>query len=100
MKQTRNPFTRSGGVSQLWGGAPEQPEYPSRGPRIYGAYRRNSHFILEQDQPDSNLRDSEDVPLTKKTARGVNIDAENETYFQRANVSRAVPSVQPQRGIP
>jgi type I restriction enzyme M protein len=30
-----------------------------------------------------NLRDSEDVPLTEKTARGTNVDAENEAYFER-----------------
>ena len=34
-------------------------------------------------QPDSNLRDSEDVPLTEKTARGVKVDDENEAYFMR-----------------
>jgi len=34
-------------------------------------------------QPDGNLRDSEDVPLTEKTARGVKVDDENEAYFER-----------------
>jgi len=34
-------------------------------------------------QPDSDLRDSEDVPLTAATARGANVDAVNEAYFQR-----------------
>jgi len=32
-------------------------------------------------QPDSNLRDNEDVPLTAETARGANVDAVNEAYF-------------------
>jgi len=34
-------------------------------------------------EPDSNLRDSEDVPLTAATARGAEVDAENEAYFMR-----------------
>ena len=34
-------------------------------------------------QPDTSLRDSEDVPLTAETARGANVDAENEAYFDR-----------------
>ena len=34
-------------------------------------------------QPDSALRDSEDVPLTADTARGVGVDEANEAYFQR-----------------
>ncbi len=36
-----------------------------------------------QFQPDSELRDSEDVPLTAETARGVNVDAVNEAYFDK-----------------
>jgi len=33
--------------------------------------------------PDTQLRDTEDVPLTAETARGVNVDAVNEAYFAR-----------------
>ena len=33
--------------------------------------------------PDTQLRDSEDVPLTAETARGVNVDAVNEAYFAK-----------------
>jgi type I restriction enzyme M protein len=34
-------------------------------------------------ESDSNLRDNEDVPLTAETARGANVNAENDAYFQR-----------------
>ena len=34
-------------------------------------------------QPDSNLRDNEDVPLTAETARGANVNAVNEAYFNK-----------------
>lgn len=36
-----------------------------------------------QFQPDSDLRDNEDVPLTADTARGGKVDEVNEAYFQR-----------------
>ncbi len=36
-----------------------------------------------QFQPDSSLRDSEDVPLTGETARGEGVDALNEAYFAK-----------------
>ena len=43
------------------------------------AYRKQ----IVQFQPDSDLRDSEDVPLTAETARGANVDAVNEAYFDK-----------------
>ena len=36
-----------------------------------------------QFQPDSSLRDSEDVPLTAQTAHGKDVDAVNEAYFAK-----------------
>jgi type I restriction enzyme M protein len=47
----------------------------------YGSFDYQGQIV--QFQPDSNLRDSEDVPLTADTARGANVDQENEAYFQR-----------------
>ena len=41
-------------------------------------------------EPDSDLRDNEDVPLTAETARGDNVDAVNEAYFHK-EVSPHVP---------
>ena len=38
---------------------------------------------LVQFQPDSNLRDNEDVPLTFDTSVGKNVDAVNEAYFDK-----------------
>lgn len=48
---------------------------------MYGAFERNGEIV--QFQPDSNLRDSEDVPLTAETARGANVNAVNEAYFNK-----------------
>ncbi|WP_146389296.1 type I restriction-modification system subunit M [Allorhodopirellula solitaria] len=45
----------------------------------YGTFEYGGQIV--QLQPDSDLRDSEDVPLTAETARGANVDAVNETYF-------------------
>lgn len=39
--------------------------------------------LVVQFQPDSDLRDNEDVPLTADTARGFNVDAVNEAYFHK-----------------
>ena len=46
---------------------------------IYGAFEYQGQVV--QFQPDSNLRDNEDVPLTAETARGANVNAVNEDYF-------------------
>ena len=48
---------------------------------LYGTFEYQGQTV--EFQPDSNLRDNEDVPLTAKTAKGGNVDAENEAYFQR-----------------
>jgi type I restriction enzyme M protein len=48
---------------------------------MYGAFEYQNQVV--EFQPDSNLRDSEDVPLTAETARGAKVDAVNEEYFQR-----------------
>lgn len=48
---------------------------------MYGDFEYKGEVV--NFQPDSSLRDSEDVPLTEKTARGANVDAENEAYFER-----------------
>lgn len=47
----------------------------------YGLFVYRDKIV--QFQPDSDLRDSEDVPLTAETARAANVDAVNETYFHR-----------------
>ncbi len=47
----------------------------------YGTFEYRGQLV--QFQPDSDLRDNEDVPLTAKTARGANVDAVNEAYFRR-----------------
>ncbi len=46
---------------------------------VYGAFEYQGRIV--QFQPDSNLRDNEDVPLTVETARGANVNAVNEAYF-------------------
>ena len=46
---------------------------------MYGAFEYQGQVV--QFQPDSNLRDNEDVPLTAETARGANVNAVNEAYF-------------------
>jgi type I restriction enzyme M protein len=48
---------------------------------MYGDFEYKGQIV--NFQPDGNLRDSEDVPLTEKTARGVKVDDENEAYFER-----------------
>lgn len=48
---------------------------------IYGAFEYRGQVV--QFQPDSNLRDNEDVPLTAETARGANVNAVNEAYFNK-----------------
>ena len=47
----------------------------------YGAFEYRDQIV--QFQPDSDLRDNEDVPLTAETARGANVDAVNEAYFHK-----------------
>jgi len=48
---------------------------------LYGAFAYLGQVV--QFQPDSNLRDNEDVPLTAGTARGANVNAVNEAYFEK-----------------
>ena len=48
---------------------------------MYGAFEYEGQVV--QFQPDSNLRDNEDVPLTADTARGANVNAVNEAYFNK-----------------
>ena len=47
----------------------------------YGTFEYRDQIV--EFQPDSDLRDNEDVPLTAETARGANVDAVNEAYFQK-----------------
>ena len=47
----------------------------------YGSFEYRKQVV--QFQPDSDLRDNEDVPLTAETARGANVDAVNEAYFHK-----------------
>ena len=46
----------------------------------YGVFEYRGKLVTFQ--PDSALRDNEDVPLTAETARGENVDAVNEAYFE------------------
>ena len=48
---------------------------------MYGAFEYRGQVV--QFQPDSNLRDNEDVPLTAETARGANVNPVNEAYFNQ-----------------
>lgn len=48
---------------------------------MYGAFEYRGQIV--QFQPDSGLRDHEDVPLTAETARGENVNAVNEAYFKK-----------------
>jgi type I restriction enzyme M protein len=48
---------------------------------MYGVFEHRGQVV--QFQPDSNLRDNEDVPLTAETARGANVNAVNEAYFNQ-----------------
>jgi type I restriction enzyme M protein len=53
---------------------------------MYGAFlceKGTAKGKVVSFKPDSNLRDSEDVPLTADTARGAKVNEENEAYFQR-----------------
>ncbi|WP_202907965.1 hypothetical protein [Rubripirellula obstinata] len=56
-------------------GKPTQPD------PTYGTFEYKNQIV--QFQPDSDLRDNEDVPLTEGTARGANVDAVNEAYFHK-----------------
>ena len=48
---------------------------------MYGAFEYRGQVV--EFAPDSNLRDNEDVPLTAETARGANVEAVNEVYFNK-----------------
>ncbi|MBT3381440.1 MAG: SAM-dependent DNA methyltransferase [Lentisphaerae bacterium] len=48
---------------------------------MYGAFSYRDQVVTFQ--PDSNLRDNEDVPLTAETARGADVNAVNEAYFNK-----------------
>ena len=48
---------------------------------MYGAFQYRGKVV--HFQPDSSLRDNEDVPLTAETSRGADVDAVNETYFEK-----------------
>ena len=48
---------------------------------LYGAFAYQGQVV--EFQPDSDLRDNEDVPLTAQSARGVNVNAVNEAYFAK-----------------
>ena len=48
---------------------------------MYGAFEYRGQVV--QFQPDSNLRDFEDVPLTAETARGANVNVVNQAYFNK-----------------
>ena len=47
----------------------------------YGTFEYQGQIV--QFQPDSDLRDNEDVPLTADTARGAGVNAVNEAYFHK-----------------
>ncbi len=47
----------------------------------YGTFEYQGQIV--QFQPDSDLRDNEDVPLTADTARGAKVNAVNEAYFHK-----------------
>ena len=48
---------------------------------MYGTFEYRDQLV--QFQPDSDLRDNEDVPLTTKTALGAEVDSVNEAYFNK-----------------
>jgi len=48
---------------------------------VYGTFEYRDQLV--QFQPDSDLRDNEDVPLTAKTALGAEVDSVNEEYFKK-----------------
>jgi type I restriction enzyme M protein len=47
----------------------------------YGAFDYQGQVVWFQ--PDTHLRDHEDVPLTAETALGENVDGMNEAYFEK-----------------
>ena len=47
----------------------------------YGTFEYRDQIV--EFKPDSDLRDNEDVPLTKETALGSGVDAVNEAYFHK-----------------
>jgi type I restriction enzyme M protein len=61
----------------------------------YGVFAYRDQVV--EFQPDSDLRDNEDVPLTKETAVGAGVDAVNEAYFQK-EVAPHVPDAWIDRG--
>lgn len=48
---------------------------------MYGVFEYRGQVV--QFQPNTALRDNEDVPLTPETARGADVDAVNEGYFRK-----------------
>jgi len=48
---------------------------------LCGAFAYRGQIV--EFQPDSDLRDNEDVPLTAQTACGVNVNGVNEAYFAK-----------------
>ena len=48
---------------------------------VYGNFEYRDQLV--QFQPDSDLRDNEDVPLTANTALGADVDSVNEAYFNK-----------------
>ncbi len=53
----------------------------SKADPLYGAFAYRDQVV--RFQPDSNLRDHENVPLTAETARGANVNTVNEAYFEK-----------------
>ncbi|MEZ5065435.1 MAG: class I SAM-dependent DNA methyltransferase [bacterium] len=53
----------------------------TRADAMYGAFEYRGKVV--QFQPDSNLRDNEDVSLTAETARGADVSAVNQAYFEK-----------------
>ena len=47
----------------------------------YGTFEYRGQIV--EFKPDSDLRDNEDVPLTRETALGSGVDAVNEAYFHK-----------------
>lgn len=48
---------------------------------MYGTFEYKGQVVTFE--PDSALRDNEDVPLTAETARGAKVNQESEAYFKR-----------------
>lgn len=53
----------------------------SLGGPLYGVFEYRGQFV--EFKPDTDLRDNEEVPLTAETARGANVNAVNEAYFNK-----------------